>query len=412
MAPRKNKKNPPAPTNPPTLPATPSTPLSTSETNRKPSPPTAPQKPTSFPQEAVSLPMRHPHPQPPPANQQAQPTTPIRQASHTKGSNPSTPKPLGTTPKHGAGSATPRPIPAEIRRTSSSITEEPPVGPQAPPFKVLLPAPDLRQTPGSTGFTVLQALSTPLPALKMANDFNPKLGNHKSSALVDAADPPRFWSEVRAEHYLALADKYLAKAGVQSKLSLQYASSLDPTFRVRREADVVTYAATHLTNSANIAIDAFFSGAVETVSEMEVNQCRPDYIWRAAGSKGANQAFAILEMKITGRAASYRPETYFQYDDGSEYKAMKQLATYAHSKQFDSRYAALFDGSHLFLGIFSEGPTPVPLLKGTLLPCHDDQGRHARKALLGWLIEAKLEKQQGRNCAVSRSGGGKARPRK
>lgn len=295
---------------------------------------------------------------------------------------------------------------------------------------MLLPAPDLHQTPGSTGLTVLQALSAPLPALKMANDFNPKLGNHNSSVLVDAADPPRFWSEVGVQHYLSLADKYLAKAGVQSRLSQQYASSLDPTFRVRREADVVTYAATHLTNSVNIAIDALFLDAVETVSEMEVNQCRPDYIWRAAGSKGANQAFAILEMKITGRvdpdlilgateanaraadnASSYKPETYFQYDDGSEYKAMKQLVTYAHSEQFDSRYAALFDGSHLFLGIFSEGLTRVPLLKGTLLPCHGNQGRNARKALLGWLIEAKLEKQQGRNHAVRRSGGGKAPPK-
>ncbi|KAK4135107.1 hypothetical protein BT67DRAFT_462049 [Trichocladium antarcticum] len=373
--PPKDKKHPLVAAN------SPSTPLPTPRTNMQPSPPGAPQKPPLSAQKA---------------------------ASHAKGSSPSTPKPTGSPP----GSATPRPVAATAQRTTPSATEPPPV---------LLPAAHLHQTsPSATALTILQAFSAPLPTFKMARDFVPTLGKHRSSALVGVTDPPRFWSEVRVDHYLSVADSYLAKVDVKSKLSLHYAPSLEPTFRVRREADVVTYAATHLTHTVNIAIGGLFPDAVESVSEVEVGQCRPDFIWRAAGSKDAQQAFAILEMKITGgidpaifrRAteakahaadqAAEEKDTLFRYDDGSEYSAIKQMATYAHSNKFDTQYVALFDGTYLFLGVFSKGMGRIPLLKGTLLPCYGDQGRHTRKALLGWLIEAKLEKQQGRNHCVRR----------
>lgn len=262
----------------------------------------------------------------------------------------------------------------------------------------------------------------------MAHDFNPKLGRHKSSALVDSVEPPEYWTEVDASHYLAAADAYLARLEVKSHLDMHCAPSLEPTFRVRREADVVAYAATHLTHAVNMALGGpIFPGKVEMVSELEEGGCRPDCIWRAAGSNNGEHTFAALEMKITGainpdaiararmtdaEAAekmkqpppSTNAPSLFKAMDAKVYSTMKQMTTYAHSEVFDTRYVASFDGKHLFLGVFSQGPkgNSVPLLKATMLPCHGDQGHHARKALLGWLIEAKVEKGKGGNHCIPR----------
>ncbi len=190
---------------------------------------------------------------------------------------------------------------------------------------------------------------------------------------------------------------------------------------MRREADVVTYAAIHLTHTVNMALGSFFKDAVESVSEVNAEGCRPDFIWRVAGSEEAKQAFAILEMKATGGvdpavfedateanadAAGQEGDdgvTLFKYK-GKEYKPIKQITAYAQSNGFNTRYLALFDGHYLFLGVFSEGKSSlgIPLLSGTLIPCHGKEVCHARKALLGWLIEAKLEKEKGRNNSLGR----------
>ncbi|KAK3291582.1 uncharacterized protein B0H64DRAFT_248290 [Chaetomium fimeti] len=458
MPPRKDKNHPPPPANPP------STPLPTSRTNKQPSPPGAPQKstsspqnigslpiqrggtptsssnqpagpttprankqpsppgapqkPTSSPQHAVSLPIRQPNTPTSSSNQPARPITPVLQGSQTQSGTPRTPKPTGTPPRPASGSATPKPGPTPARRTPPSTTEQSPSQQsQQPPSRALFPSPHLHQ---STAVTVLQGLTAALPQFKMANDYEASLGNHESSAIVEVTGPPRFWTEVPAHHYESVANLYLKGPGVMDKLKLHHCPSLDPTFRVRREADVVTYAATHLTHTVNTAIDSVFPNAVESVSEVEVNKSRPDYIWRAAGSTGASETFAMLEMKITGRVdpgvfrratetrahAADREgesqETFFAYLNGEDYRAIKQITSYVHSHDFNTRYAALFDGVYLFLGVFSEGTSRTPLLKGTLLPCHGTEGCHARKALLGWLIQAKMDKKNGRNNFVQR----------
>lgn len=226
------------------------------------------------------------------------------------------------------------------------------------------------------------------------------------------------------DRYLKLADNYLG-TGVQSKLNQHYVPSVEPTFRARREADVIAYAATHLTYTVNMAIGNIFVDAIESASEVEAKSCPTDYVWRTAGSKGADELFAILEMKIHGgikpdifhrttetralaadqaaeQVGRLAPDTYFKGGGTREYPVIQQMSNYAQNDMFDTRYVSLFDGIYLFLGIFSEGTNGVPALKGTLLPCRGDEGRHARKALLGWLIEAKMEKTNGHNHFVGR----------
>lgn len=418
MAPR-DKKTPTAPAN------TPSTPSPKRRT--QPSPPGAPQKTSSSPQKTISLPIRQPEVHPSSSKQPERPATPIAQVSQAS-SSPSTPKPTRSPPKPAAGSATPRPAP-DARRTSPSAAEQSsPQKSQQLPSRVLLPAPHLHETAlSSKALTIFQAFNAPLPTFEKAYDFDPSLGKHTSSSLVESTKPPRYWSEVDVAHYLALADSYLAKPQVKSQLALHYAPSLEPTFRVRREADVVTYAATHLTHAVNMAIDLIFPDSIESVSEVELGNCRPDFIWRSAGSKTAKQTFAVLEMKSTGgidvavfrdateaqahaadkereqqEPANEEAEATFFKDGANEYSTIKQMTTYAQSDAFDTCYIACFDGPYLFLGVFSPGPGRLPLLKGTLLPCHGDRGHHARKALLGWLIEARIEKQRGKNHRVPR----------
>lgn len=181
MPPRRDKKDPPAPVNPPRPPTTnspprpptanpPSTPLP--KTNKQPSPPGAPEKRTSSPPKAVPLPIRQPHRQTPPSNQPTRPTTPAVQESQGMGGDPSTPKTTGTPPRPASGSATLKPAPAGVRRMPPSATgQSPSERLQQLPSRVLLPGPPLHPTPGSNAFTVLQALTAPLPAYKLGQRF-------------------------------------------------------------------------------------------------------------------------------------------------------------------------------------------------------------------------------------------------
>ncbi len=129
--------------------------------------------------------------------------------------------------------------------------------------------------------------------------------------------------------------------------------------------------------------------------------------------------FAILEMKITG---GINPNDFYaaRSTDTEENEAIaqtrdqdppnrfssdilniiKQATAYSHNVKFGTRYIALFDGRYLFLGVFSQGTNDAPLLEGTLVPCLGEKGGDARKALLGWLIEAKTQSQRGQNHSI------------
>ena len=53
-----------------------------------------------------------------------------------------------------------------------------------------------------------------------------------------------------------IAEAYLSRPAVRSRLEAHYTPSLEPTFRVRREADVAAYSGTHLTHTVNLALGA------------------------------------------------------------------------------------------------------------------------------------------------------------
>lgn len=254
-------------------------------------------------------------------------------------------------------------------------------------------------------------MSVPLPTFQRAADFKPG-GKHESSKTVGDTLPPTYWTERDVGDYLATADAHLAKPGVKDYLDKHYAPSLEPTFRVRREADVVRYAAVHLVHAVNMALGgAIFPGGVETAAECQAGlsgmQLRPDSMWRAAKAKTPN-GFAILELKTAGgmdlkrldegkRADENATNT---FSENTMMNSIKQLTAYARNEVFNARYVALFDGQHLLLCIFSQDANKLPLMTGTLVPCHGTKGANARKALLGWLVEAKNQKEAKKNSSL------------
>ncbi|KAK3897195.1 hypothetical protein C8A05DRAFT_19987 [Staphylotrichum tortipilum] len=346
--------------------------------------------------------------------QPAHAATPTTRGSPAKDSS-STPKASGSPPRPASsGSATLKAAPAFHGMTppSTSSRHSPPQRSEQPLARALFPSAPLHQKPSeSSTMTVLQAFSAPLPPFELAADYAVELGTHKSSLTVAATEAPKFWTERPVAHYLSIADTHLAKAKVKNYLDGHSTPSLEPTFRVRREADVVTYASTHLTYAVNMALGGvIFPDEVEMLSEVQAgntgSQLRPDSIWRTAPSRTAN-SFAILEMKITGgikvdnlnegQRADATATNVFS-EENKMINSVKQLTAYARNVKFNTRYvAALFDGKYLLLCTFDQDAKTVPLMTGTLLPCHGNKGINTRKALLGWLIEAHNGSQAGGN---------------
>jgi hypothetical protein len=296
----------------------------------------------------------------------------------------------------------------------------------------LLPAAELQQFKSAPkASTILRAFYEALPSVEKAEDFDETLGDHNSSSLVSETVPPNHWEPIDVSHYVTIAEAYLSRPAVKAALEAHYAPSLEPTFRVRREADVAAYSAIHLTHAVNHALGAIFPRSVEMVNEYQAGkETRTDCAWRAWNAKQGS--FAMLELKIyeaiqkdefddtmltteesrkiEAEAAKdgvnlhhYKAASLF--DSTSALSVIKQITCYAHSESYDTRYVGLFDINYLFLGVFEQSPRPKerPLLKGTLVPCQGAHGTKARRALLGWLLEARDKKQRGQNHHVPRA---------
>jgi hypothetical protein len=258
---------------------------------------------------------------------------------------------------------------------------------------------------------LLEAFYEPLPSIIKAADFDAS-NDGNSSARTSQTIPPDFWVPIDISHYLAIADTELSRDSVKKALSAYHAPALEPTFRVRREADIVTYSATHLTHAVGHALNAILPKPVETVNEYSFSVwARVDRVWRERGAKTGS--FAMLEMKNYGllnpdefEMAQYRgPEARrpSSFTDLDILPIIRQITNYAQIEFFKTRYACLYDGNFLFLGVF-ESPaqqTALPILRGTLIPCLGGQNNTARRALLGWLIEAWNKKQAGQNDHIN-----------
>ncbi|KAL2127512.1 hypothetical protein VTI74DRAFT_10620 [Chaetomium olivicolor] len=332
------------------------------------SPPGAPQKPSSSPPQPAALPSRQLQSQAS-LSRPARPGTPPSEASQGK-TAPSTPN------SRSPGSGTPKVSPAPRVGPSPSPGNSPSQQTQRSAPKTLLPAPQMIGTATkSNAQTLLEAFSAPLPELKLATDKKKDAGKHKSSTLVEVTEPPQYWTELAASHYLAIPDSYLSNDKVRQYLNKHCAPSPEPTFRVRREADLIPYAALHLTHAPNMALGGtIFPGKVEMVSEFEKDQTR-SYAALEMKTTGTLKPGDFLEAKLTeAEAAEHRkpggklvnPEySFFKRTDIA--MPVKQMTTYAHNESYDTRYVGLFDGEYLFLGFFSPGPKgpKVPLLTGT-----------------------------------------------
>ncbi|KAH6621552.1 hypothetical protein B0J18DRAFT_481190 [Chaetomium sp. MPI-SDFR-AT-0129] len=427
-------------------PPQPSTPSAGTSGSQESAPKYRLQDQTASPPNPTPLPV----PQPVGQDQRCPPTTPLRQdPSEPPGNDKQGKRKRRTSPKTPENLIEP-----EASTAASPVADNSPPSKLKPPpsDNTLLPPPQLAEARQTTTSrpppTIIDAFEQALPPVRLATDFGTELGGHESSMLVKSTVPPPFWIARKAEHYLELADRYLSTPKVRAYLSNHYLPSLEPTFRVRREADVVTFTATHLTHAANLALGgAVFPGEVEMLSEYQRGQCRPDCIWRldstggdensdddaVSGSGGRKQnkqqrkrtgpVFAVLELKITGAFnvcdfdnskveesnLSKRNPKRTQIE-GEILSPMKQITTYGQSENFDTQYVACFDGRTLFLGVLLPGPesTTAPFIRGTVLSCQGglaENGKgheYARKALLGWLIEARLEQRADKNHHVPR----------
>ncbi|EAQ84162.1 predicted protein [Chaetomium globosum CBS 148.51] len=310
----------------------------------------------------------------------------------------------------GSADATPKPRSLHPSASSSPSQQLPsrPTNESLP--KSLLPAAELYEsTPKlkSSESTLLQAFYEPLHSLDMAADFKPG-SDGDSSARVGQTIPPEYWVPININHYLVIANAHLSKNSVKQALSARHTPTLEPTFRVRREADIVTYSSTHLTYAVSHALGATLAQPVEVTNEYQYsNLARVDRVWRSWGA--TTGSFAMLEIKNYGiidaeefQRAMYREpgvKNSTLFANLSILSIIKQITNYVQIPTYGTRYASLYDGKYLFLGVFETPPQPTdrPILKGTLVPCTGAENTQARRALLGWLIEAWEKKQRGEN---------------
>ncbi|KAK4149468.1 hypothetical protein C8A00DRAFT_18848, partial [Chaetomidium leptoderma] len=248
--------------------------------------------------------------------------------------------------------------------------------------------------------SLYESLFHPLAPLRAAAEWREKSTTSYSSDKVAITHPPSYWAEVPVSHYLQKADRAIEKPRAKHYLQGQAEPTVDPLMRLRVEADVVRYGNEQLAFHANHALFACFGPCMESFAEYEFDGSRPDKTWRRVDSKGSGKLFAVLESKV--KATIYSEEftaamlmdgenhkTHFK---GKSLKIMSQVARYARTETFNTNYVALFDSDYLFLGVFDR--TDPYSMKGTLVSCSD---RDARRALLGWLIEAWEKEEAGQN---------------
>jgi hypothetical protein len=268
-----------------------------------------------------------------------------------------------------------------------------------------------------------EAFSDPLPDFPEAPGWKAptpfSLGS--SNPATNVTCPPACWLEVHVNHYLQIAKRELAKPAVKDYLQGCAYPEMDPLLKLRCEADVVRYGNEQLILSVNQALRAILGdGRIECYSEFEFDNCRPDTAWVMAGSGDeldSKNSFALLEAKIQGaiRPDQFGPTKITREQDlpgafesaagnskrthfiGNSERIMSQVAKYARNVAFNTNYVALFDSGFLFLGIFSLDEKDTYFMKGTLIPCQGSASKDARKALLGWLVEAWENKLAGRN---------------
>lgn len=285
--------------------------------------------------------------------------------------------------------------------------------------------------PKSKALTISQSFNEPLPTLPQV----PGLGTttHVSGLTSMNADPPKFWLDRTIQPYTTLANQALVAPDVHRETTESCMPSLERTFLISCEADVVRAAALYFLHPVNMALTAMYPDVlIHCLSESGSGgaRTRPDIVFKKNG-----RTFAVLEYKVVGVVVKSEftparlpmtasPDEVEKKRKGTGIlaaesffgpkatKIVKQMTAYSEDPDFNTKYIALLNWDFLFLAVFNRY---ADVMHGSLVSRTGSERNQLRKAFLGWLLEAyandgqsKLDPPAHRDSASGsgRGGGG------
>ena len=255
--------------------------------------------------------------------------------------------------------------------------------------------------PKSRSMTLFDSFNSPLPALPKKEGLG---RTHISSDTVLKTAAPKFWIDRTIQPYEWLADEALSTRAVKLDTVEHCLPTLEYTFKVSAEADVVRAAALYFIHPCNVALQAKHSDVeILCLAEFPSPGMRPDIIYRKGG-----RTFAILEYKvidavngeefvearvewglspreISGIKREVQQAGKKSLFEGNSLKQIKQMACYSNRSREKTKYIAMFNWDWLFLSVFSSDKA---IVDGTLVDRDGPEKNKVRKAFLGWLLEA------------------------
>ncbi|KAK1763763.1 hypothetical protein QBC33DRAFT_597178 [Phialemonium atrogriseum] len=169
--------------------------------------------------------------------------------------------------------------------------------------------------------------------------------------------------------------------------------SLERTFWISCEADVVRVAALYFLHPVNLALTARYPDVlIHCLSESGSAgaRARPDIVFKKNG-----RTFAVLEYKVVGVVVKSEftparlpmtasPDEVEKKRARSAIKIVKQMTAYSEDSDFNTKYIALLNWDFLFLAVFNRD---ADAMHGGLVSRTGSEGNQLRKAFLGWLLE-------------------------
>ncbi|KAK0739491.1 hypothetical protein B0T21DRAFT_436373 [Apiosordaria backusii] len=301
-----------------------------------------------------------------------------------------------------SGNSSKRPSPSASRAPSPKAT--PPEALSRRETASRAPSSERSSTPSTTNESIFDCLFQPLPALKAVDNWLPASSTSWSNAKTEATCPSAYWDEVSIDYYVEKADKKLQSVSVRQALKSIANPILDPLMRKRVEADVVRYGNEVLVYQVwkkaapKPGEEKHLFAMIESKSSQSLKLEEFERPRRLNGKVFIDSAGKQQKEEVESREAKLEEikdvdnsrKTWF--DGRYNRKLMAQLSKYAREANFNTNYAGLFDSNHLFLTVYST--TDHYAIRGTIVPC---DSKNARKALLGWLIEAWEAECDGKN---------------
>jgi len=260
-------------------------------------------------------------------------------------------------------------------------------------------------TPKLRAITISQSFIQSLPTLPRVVGLAP-LAYISGQEALDA-DPPKLWLRRTIQPYVNLANTALTDPNVHRECTENCTPSIERTFMVSAEGDVVRAAALYFLYPANVALTAMYPDVeIHCQAESSSGGTRPDIIYKRRG-----QVFAMVEYKNLGvvhqseftearlpitasreeiekkvkAAQCLTGQTCF---GSNAIKVLKQMTAYVNNPQWNAanlKYVAMFNWDLLFLSVFG---CDADVILGTLVSRAGPERNQLRKAYLGWLLVA------------------------